>query len=280
MRNRALFDIVALPARTAVGVVFIFHGWRKIQVGVNSTGKTFHSLGVPLPTASAVYSTFVELLGGTALIVGLGLPVAGVLLFLDMAGAFVFVNGGNGLFVADRGADVAHQGFELVLVLGLAGLLFAVGGGGELTLDRWLLLRRAARREEESYGQYGDGPMYPELHPGADDTDTLAAPAPPRRRVRRRAKPAPAPAPRVPADPSGRTPEIELPKPAEPKSRRKSAKTAAPEVSPDDSAESSESSQEKPRLVSEIIEDNPGDVLVAGRKWSRRKKSEGTASDA
>src|SRR6266568_595125 len=108
MRNRALFDIVALPARTAVGIVFVFHGWQKIQVGVTSTGRAFHSMGVPAPTAAAVYSTFVELLGGTALILGIGLPVAGVLLFLDMAGAFAFVNGGNGLFVAERGADIAH----------------------------------------------------------------------------------------------------------------------------------------------------------------------------
>jgi len=271
MRNRALFDIVALPARIAVGVVFIFHGWRKIQVGVDATGHSFRSMGVPLPTASAVFSTFVELLGGTALILGLGLPVAGILLFLDMVGAFVFVNGDNGLFIADRGTDIGHQGFELVAVLGLASLLFAVGGGGDLTVDRWLLARREARQEEESYD---DGPMYPDLHPGADDTDTLATQAPPRRRGRRKAASEPAPTQPTPiaAEPDGRTPDIELPKPAaETKSRSRSSskKAAAPEPEGD-----------KPRLVSEMIEDNPGDVLVAGRKWSRRKKPEDTAPDA
>lgn len=152
MRTRALYDVVALLARVGVGVVFVFHGWQKIQVGVTATGKNFHAMHVPLPTASAVYSTFVELLGGSALILGLGLPVTGLLLFLDMAGAFAFVNGSHGLFVTGRGTDPAHQGFELVLVLGLASLLFAVGGGGRFTVDHRLFGRRVAARRDDAAG--------------------------------------------------------------------------------------------------------------------------------
>jgi len=158
-----LYDVAALAARAGIGVVFVFHGWQKIEVGVTATGRDLHESGVPASTTAAVYSTFVELLGGVALIVGLGLPVAGLLLFLDMAGAFVFVNGQNGLFVGS--ADAAHQGFELVLVLGLASLIFALGAGGNLTLDRRLSSRRASRREEESYRAIEEGPVYPDLQP-------------------------------------------------------------------------------------------------------------------
>jgi putative oxidoreductase len=142
MRTRPLYDVVALLARLGVGIVFIAHGWQKIQVGVTTTARNFGHMGVPVPTASAVYATFVELLGGAALILGLGLPVAGLLLFADMLGAFVFVNAKHGIFVTDQGA--AKGGFELVLVLGLASLLFAAGAGGRLTLDSRIFPRRTA----------------------------------------------------------------------------------------------------------------------------------------
>jgi putative oxidoreductase len=168
MQTRPLvYDVAALAARAGIGAVFVFHGWQKIEVGVTATAQDLHEAGVPAATAAAVYSTFVELLGGVALIIGLGLPVAGLLLFLDMAGAFVFVNGQNGLFVGST--DTAHQGFELVMVLGLASLIFAFGAGGGLTVDRRLSARRASRREEESYRDLEDGPVYPDLQPPADE---------------------------------------------------------------------------------------------------------------
>ncbi|MEV5711963.1 DoxX family membrane protein, partial [Actinoallomurus sp. NPDC052274] len=151
--RRPVYDAVALLARCGVGVVFLAHGWQKIQVGVTATGHDFDAMGVPAPTAAAVYATFVELLGGAALILGLALPVAGTLLFLDMAGAFVFVHAAHGVFVVDQGTP--RNGFELVLVLGLASLLFAAGAGGRLTLDHRLFgrggssgRRRRTRRDE------------------------------------------------------------------------------------------------------------------------------------
>jgi putative oxidoreductase len=169
MQTRPLvYDVAALAARAGIGAVFVFHGWQKIEVGVTATARDLHDAGVPAATAAAVYSTFVELLGGVALIIGLGLPVAGLLLFIDMAGAFVFVNGQNGLFVGST--DTAHQGFELVMVLGLASLVFALGAGGNLTVDRRLSSRRASRREEESYRDLEEGPVYPDLQPAADET--------------------------------------------------------------------------------------------------------------
>ncbi|WP_329087531.1 DoxX family protein [Actinomadura citrea] len=143
MRTRPLYDVVAVLARLGVGIVFMAHGWQKIEAGVTATGRSFDALGVPLPTAAAVYSAFVELLGGAALIVGLGLPVTGALLFIDMAGAFIFVHADQGLFMVDGGT--VQDGYELVLALGMASLLFAAGGGGRLTLDQWVIAKRVRR---------------------------------------------------------------------------------------------------------------------------------------
>ncbi|NEA28552.1 DoxX family protein [Actinomadura bangladeshensis] len=150
MRSRPLYDVVAVLARLGVGIVFMAHGWQKIEAGITATGRTFDGLGVPLPTAAAVYSAFVELLGGAALIAGLGLPVTGALLFIDMAGAFIFVHADQGLFVVDGGT--LRNGYELVLALGMASLVFAAGGGGRLTLDQWIIgkrLRAATDADEE-----------------------------------------------------------------------------------------------------------------------------------
>jgi putative oxidoreductase len=134
MRNRPIYDVVALLARCGVGTVFVAHGWQKIQVGVDATGRNLDAMGAPFPTAAAVYSTFVELLGGAALILGLALPAAGLLLFVDMVGALIFVHAKHGIFLVDNAR--VHNGFELVLVLGLAALVFAAGGAGRLTLDQ------------------------------------------------------------------------------------------------------------------------------------------------
>jgi putative oxidoreductase len=147
MRNRPIYDVVALLARCGVGIVFIAHGWQKIQVGVTATGRNLDAMGAPFPTAAAVYSTFVELLGGAALILGLALPVAGALLFVDMAGALIFVHAKHGIFLVDNGS--VHNGFELVLVLGLAALVFAGGGGGRITLDSRLFGRRETVPDED-----------------------------------------------------------------------------------------------------------------------------------
>src|SRR3954469_23806640 len=113
MRNRPIYDVVALLARCGVGTVFVAHGWQKIQVGVTATGRNLDAMGAPAPTVAAVYSTFAELLGGTALILGLALPAAGTLLFLDMMGSLIFIHAKHGIFLVDNGR--ARNGFELVL---------------------------------------------------------------------------------------------------------------------------------------------------------------------
>lgn len=130
-------DLAILVTRLGVGLVFVAHGWQKLtDSGLDRTAESFARLGVPAPQLSAFYATFVELLGGAALIAGLAVPVAGVLLALDMAGAFLFVHGGNGVFVSDGG-------FELVLALGTACLLLAVVGAGRFGLDHVVRGRRS-----------------------------------------------------------------------------------------------------------------------------------------
>ncbi|MGP4029502.1 DoxX family protein [Actinomadura sp. 3N407] len=142
-RHPALTDAGLLIGRLAVGVIFIAHGWQKLT-GTGHAGVTgsFDELGIPLPSLAAYYATWVELLGGAALIAGLLMPIAGVLIALNMAGAFWYVHMDNGLFTRDGG-------YEYVLVLGATALLLALVGAGRFSLDAVLWGRREDTRERD-----------------------------------------------------------------------------------------------------------------------------------
>ena len=134
-------DLALLLTRVAIGAVFFAHGYQKLVTnGIDGTAAFFGQVGVPLPTVSAWVAALVELVGGAALILGATVPVAGLLLALDMVGAYLFVHRGNGIFVSENG-------YELVLALGAVSLLLAAVGAGRFSLDHVLLGRRHRRQE-------------------------------------------------------------------------------------------------------------------------------------
>ena len=123
-------DVAALIGRIAVGIVFVAHGWQKwTEFGLAGTGASFEKMGVPLPTVSAAFAATVELAGGLALIAGVLLPIAGLLLAVNMAGAFFLVHASGPL--------IGQGGSELVIVLGAAALALGFNGGA-YALDRLL----------------------------------------------------------------------------------------------------------------------------------------------
>lgn len=122
-------DVALLLTRLALGIVFVAHGWQKLFTnGIDGTAVFFDKSGVPAATVAAWFAALVELAGGVALILGFAVAVAGVLLVIDMIGAFVFVHAGSGLLVGEGG-------YELVLVLGAASLLLAATGSGRFGID-------------------------------------------------------------------------------------------------------------------------------------------------
>ena len=129
-------DLAVLVTRIAVGLVFFAHGWQKLFTnGIDGTAAFFDQVGVPAASAAAWFAALVELAGGAALVLGLAVPVAGLLLLVDMLGAFVFVHAGAGLFVE-------QGGYELVLVLGAAALLLTTVGAGRYSADHLITARR------------------------------------------------------------------------------------------------------------------------------------------
>jgi putative oxidoreductase len=280
MRSRPIYDVVALLARCGVGMVFVAHGWQKIQVGITATERNLDAMGAPAPTAAAVYSTFAELLGGAALILGLALPVAGTLLFLDMAGAMAFIHAKHGIFLVHNGK--VSNGFELVLSLGLAALIFATGGGGRLTLDHRLFGR--ARTGRSTAGANGPEPGRTER--GGQETVGLEKvgleKGEPEQHSLERAHPAPAeigpPAqPTDPAVPAGKTGTGGAPRRRKPGLRRERTVESPPAERSGEhpippagtfvkKPDTDGTPPARPRLAAEMISDTSQDVIVAGKK--------------
>lgn len=138
-----LRDLGLLIGRLALGTVLLAHGLQKLtDVGLDNLTRGFAERGIPLPSLAAHYATWVEILGGLALILGLLVPLAGMLIALDMAGAYWFVHRDNGIFVDE-------EGFELVLLIGATALLLAATGSGRFGLDALLWRRKGSARRRQ-----------------------------------------------------------------------------------------------------------------------------------
>ena len=88
-------DVCITISRILVGIVLIAHGWQKYDSWtIDGTARSFESMGVPWPNASAQIATYFELAAGVLLILGLLVRIVGPLLFIQMAFAFGFAHWG------------------------------------------------------------------------------------------------------------------------------------------------------------------------------------------
>ncbi|RMI38128.1 DoxX family protein [Streptomyces triticirhizae] len=131
--DRALLtDLGLLVGRLGIGVILFAYGWQKLtDWTVEGTAEIMSGGGVPLPTLSAYFTTWVELLGGAALVLGAAVRLAALAGAFVMAGAFVYVHGGNGIYVDG-------DGYGFVLAIGVTCLLLAATGAGRLSVDHLL----------------------------------------------------------------------------------------------------------------------------------------------
>jgi putative oxidoreductase len=132
-------DLVLLVARVGLGVIMVAHAKLEYDFGgsLAGVGRLFAEAGVPLPALTGPANVLLEVVGGIALILGAAVPIVGVLMAVNMAGAWIFAHPG-GLFAMD------HTGPELVIALGLLSLVLAVTGSGRFGLDH-LIGRRLHR---------------------------------------------------------------------------------------------------------------------------------------
>ena len=134
-------SFTSLVARVILGFIFIMHGWQKLHTnGIDATTKFFTSQYIPMPTVAAYYATYVELVGGILLILGILMPLVSILLIADMIGAIIYVHADKGFWNFDGGYE-----FPLALIAALV----AVGlvDTGRTGVDGFVTSRRRRRSE-------------------------------------------------------------------------------------------------------------------------------------
>ncbi|MBM2812653.1 MAG: putative rane spanning protein [Chloroflexi bacterium] len=125
--------------RVIVGITFIVHGYAKTGF-VGGFADGLAAMNLPLPNIAAIVIIAVEIIGGGALILGIGTRWLGLVLAAEMAFIAMFVKMPTVGFMAGRGV-----GAELDLNLFAALLVIATVGSGALSVEGTLLGRKKAR---------------------------------------------------------------------------------------------------------------------------------------
>jgi len=137
-----LAGVAPLAARVIVGIIMAAHGFQKLAMGPGAFGQGLAQMGVPAPTLMGYVVTFVELVGGILLIVGLFSRLSALLLTINLTVAILLVKVNVGLIAPPEMGAGAE--LDLALIAGFLTMLFA--GPGILSLDRALGLDKGAER--------------------------------------------------------------------------------------------------------------------------------------
>ena len=137
-----------LPLRLVIGYGFMVHGWAKLSRGPAGFAKLLEQIGAPLPEVTAWVSTFIEILGGLAILAGVFVAAVSIPLIVMMLVALFTVHLRYGFSainttgVTAEGPQFGPPGYEINLLY-IAGLLALIlGGAGPFSLDRLLARKR------------------------------------------------------------------------------------------------------------------------------------------
>ena len=134
--------LAPLLARFTVGIAFVESGWGKVH-NLDKVTEFFTELGIPAPALQATFVSWVELVCGALLLVGLATRLAAVPLLCTMVVALLTA----------RAEDIAGVGdlvgaIEFTYIALLAWL--ALAGGGVASLDRAITRRSASETQAAS----------------------------------------------------------------------------------------------------------------------------------
>ncbi|WP_290650723.1 DoxX family protein [Aquisalimonas sp.] len=122
-----------LALRVPAGIIFMAHGGQKLfgwfgGHGLEGTGQWMASIGLEPGLLMALLAGGAEFFGGLALILGLLVRPAAIVLAFTMLVAIFAVHISNGLFIS-------NGGYEFALALLALSVSLALTGGGRLSAD-------------------------------------------------------------------------------------------------------------------------------------------------
>ncbi len=133
---RRLTFLGPLIARFTIGVAFIDSGWGKVH-NLEKVTAYFTELGIPAPHIQATFVSWVELVCGSLVLLGLGTRLAAVPLICTMIVALITAKASDISGLSDLVGTI-----EFTYIALLVGLTLT--GAGALSLDHWIARRAAA----------------------------------------------------------------------------------------------------------------------------------------
>jgi len=133
---RSLESLPPLLARLVVGVVFTTSGWGKVH-NLEKVTAFFTELHIPAPAFQATFVSFVELVGGSLLVLGLGSRLAAIPLIVSIVSmlvAIVTAKAEDVHGVADLFGTVEFTYIALMVWI-------VIAGPGRFSLDRFITAR-------------------------------------------------------------------------------------------------------------------------------------------
>jgi|SRR5215471_5098938 len=131
-----------IPLRLVVGYGFLAHGFAKLLRGAGAFAAVLHALGVPFPSAMALATIGIELVGGAAVLLGAWVRLAVGPLAIVMIVAALSVHLPYGFSsiklveVTATGPRFGPPGYEVNLMYLASLVALAVGGSGPLSLEK------------------------------------------------------------------------------------------------------------------------------------------------
>jgi putative oxidoreductase len=139
MKNLARW--AAIPLRLIVGYGFVAHGYAKMVRGPEQFADVLHALGVPAPQVMGWATIVVELVCGSAVLVGALVPLVSVPMAAVLLVAMFKVHLAYGfssiklLSVTEAGAQFGRPGYEVNLLYLACLATLVLGGSGPWSVD-------------------------------------------------------------------------------------------------------------------------------------------------
>jgi putative oxidoreductase len=138
--------VALVPVRLVVGFGFVVHGLAKWNRGPEKLALLLERIGIPFPGVMARVTTATELLGGSALILGVGVALVCIPLIVSMLVALfsIHIHYGfsavNTIGLTSAGPLFGPPGYEINLIYIAALVALAACEPTMLSVDRMILL--------------------------------------------------------------------------------------------------------------------------------------------